>query len=139
MSIIWDCEFQKTETFEFSPGLEILAFPCNQFAGQEPGTNDEIQDVVCTRFKSEFPVFDKVISDKYFAIYGKISLFLMHSIYAIGSVMHWHTLFMHAKNLFEDNAFVFSQARICKQWFLEGYCSIDTSLYFNHSEVIKLL
>nr|AAP81673.1 glutathione peroxidase GSH-PX3 [Lotus japonicus] len=43
-----------------SKGLEILAFPCNQFAGQEPGTNDEIQDVVCTRFKSEFPVFDKV-------------------------------------------------------------------------------
>ncbi|XP_027340701.1 probable phospholipid hydroperoxide glutathione peroxidase [Abrus precatorius] len=41
-------------------GLEILAFPCNQFAGQEPGTNEEIQNVVCTRFKAEFPVFDKV-------------------------------------------------------------------------------
>ena len=24
-------------------GLEILGFPCNQFAGQEPGTNDEVQ------------------------------------------------------------------------------------------------
>jgi len=41
-------------------GFEILAFPCNQFAGQEPGNNDEIAEVVCTRFKSEFPVFDKV-------------------------------------------------------------------------------
>ncbi|KAK7320093.1 hypothetical protein RJT34_04824 [Clitoria ternatea] len=41
-------------------GFEILAFPCNQFAGQEPGTNEEIQEVVCTRFKAEFPVFDKV-------------------------------------------------------------------------------
>ncbi|XP_061355238.1 probable glutathione peroxidase 2 [Gastrolobium bilobum] len=41
-------------------GLEILAFPCNQFAGQEPGSSEEIQDVVCTRFKAEFPVFDKV-------------------------------------------------------------------------------
>eukprot|EP00252_Welwitschia_mirabilis_P016145 TRINITY_DN35676_c0_g1_i1.p1 TRINITY_DN35676_c0_g1~~TRINITY_DN35676_c0_g1_i1.p1 ORF type:complete len:200 (-),score=26.80 TRINITY_DN35676_c0_g1_i1:280-879(-) len=41
-------------------GLEILAFPCNQFAGQEPGTNEEIAQTVCTRFKAEFPVFDKV-------------------------------------------------------------------------------
>ncbi|KAL3498831.1 hypothetical protein ACH5RR_041563 [Cinchona calisaya] len=41
-------------------GLEILAFPCNQFAGQEPGSNAEILDFVCTRFKSEFPIFDKI-------------------------------------------------------------------------------
>jgi len=27
-------------------GLEILAFPCNQFAGQEPGSNEDIQDTV---------------------------------------------------------------------------------------------
>ncbi|KAJ1411822.1 Thioredoxin-like superfamily [Sesbania bispinosa] len=41
-------------------GLEILAFPCNQFGAQEPGTNEQIQEFVCTRFKAEFPVFDKV-------------------------------------------------------------------------------
>ncbi|KAJ7010670.1 glutathione peroxidase 6 [Populus alba x Populus x berolinensis] len=41
-------------------GLEILAFPCNQFGEQEPGTNDQITDFVCTRFKSEFPIFDKI-------------------------------------------------------------------------------
>jgi glutathione peroxidase len=41
-------------------GLEILAFPCNQFLGQEPGNNEEIQQTVCTRFKAEFPIFDKV-------------------------------------------------------------------------------
>ncbi|XP_068661391.1 probable glutathione peroxidase 2 [Aristolochia californica] len=41
-------------------GFEILAFPCNQFAGQEPGSNEEIQQVVCTMFKAEFPVFDKI-------------------------------------------------------------------------------
>ncbi|KAJ8774875.1 hypothetical protein K2173_018134 [Erythroxylum novogranatense] len=41
-------------------GFEILAFPCNQFAGQEPGTNKEIQEVACTTFKAEFPIFDKV-------------------------------------------------------------------------------
>lgn len=41
-------------------GFEILAFPCNQFGAQEPGSNEEIVDFVCTRFKSEFPIFDKV-------------------------------------------------------------------------------
>ncbi|KAJ6802810.1 putative glutathione peroxidase 2 [Iris pallida] len=41
-------------------GFEILAFPCNQFGGQEPGSNDEIKEVACTRFKAEFPIFDKI-------------------------------------------------------------------------------
>ncbi|XP_057978335.1 probable glutathione peroxidase 8 isoform X2 [Malania oleifera] len=41
-------------------GLEILAFPCNQFGEEEPGNNDQILEFVCTRFKSEFPVFDKI-------------------------------------------------------------------------------
>ncbi|KAL0285894.1 UNVERIFIED_CONTAM: putative glutathione peroxidase 2 [Sesamum angustifolium] len=40
-------------------GFEILAFPCNQFASQEPGTNEEIQETACTRFKAEFPIFEK--------------------------------------------------------------------------------
>ncbi|CAN7007894.1 unnamed protein product [Brassica rapa subsp. trilocularis] len=41
-------------------GLEILAFPCNQFGGQEPGSNKEIKDNICTTFKGEFPIFDKI-------------------------------------------------------------------------------
>ncbi|KAF3962028.1 hypothetical protein CMV_013418 [Castanea mollissima] len=41
-------------------GFEILAFPCNQFLGQEPGNNEAIQEVACTMFKAEFPIFDKV-------------------------------------------------------------------------------
>ncbi|BBN01996.1 glutathione peroxidase [Marchantia polymorpha subsp. ruderalis] len=41
-------------------GLEILAFPCNQFGGQEPGTNEQIKEFACSRFKAEFPIFDKV-------------------------------------------------------------------------------
>ncbi|XP_075641785.1 putative glutathione peroxidase 8 [Castanea sativa] len=41
-------------------GLEILAFPCNQFGEEEPGSNDQIVEFVCTRFKSEFPIFDKI-------------------------------------------------------------------------------
>ncbi|RWR91267.1 putative phospholipid hydroperoxide glutathione peroxidase [Cinnamomum micranthum f. kanehirae] len=43
-----------------SQGFEILAFPCNQFGGQEPGPNSEIKQFACTRFKAEFPIFDKV-------------------------------------------------------------------------------
>ncbi|PKA49212.1 Putative glutathione peroxidase 7, chloroplastic [Apostasia shenzhenica] len=41
-------------------GFEILAFPCNQFGGQEPGSNPEIKQFACTRFKADFPIFDKV-------------------------------------------------------------------------------
>uniref|UniRef100_A0A5B7BQN4 Glutathione peroxidase n=1 Tax=Davidia involucrata TaxID=16924 RepID=A0A5B7BQN4_DAVIN len=41
-------------------GFEILAFPCNQFGWQEPGTNEKIQETACTMFKAEFPIFDKI-------------------------------------------------------------------------------
>ncbi|KAF9681328.1 hypothetical protein SADUNF_Sadunf06G0214600 [Salix dunnii] len=41
-------------------GFEILAFPCNQFGGQEPGSNPEIKQFACTKYKAEFPIFDKV-------------------------------------------------------------------------------
>ena len=41
-------------------GFEILAFPCNQLGGQEPGTNEGIGQFACTRFKAEYPIFDKV-------------------------------------------------------------------------------
>lgn len=41
-------------------GMEILAFPCNQFGGQEPGNNEQILEFACTRFKAEYPIFDKV-------------------------------------------------------------------------------
>nr|CAD1833592.1 unnamed protein product [Ananas comosus var. bracteatus]CAD1833611.1 unnamed protein product [Ananas comosus var. bracteatus] len=40
--------------------FEILAFPCNQFLHQEPGTSQEIKEFACTRFKAEYPIFQKV-------------------------------------------------------------------------------
>lgn len=40
-------------------GLEILAFPCNQFGGQEPGTPEQIEAFCSTRFGVTFPVFQK--------------------------------------------------------------------------------
>jgi len=41
-------------------GLEILAFPCNQFAGQESGTDDEIQEFCQVNFGLTFPVLAKI-------------------------------------------------------------------------------
>jgi glutathione peroxidase len=41
-------------------GLEILGFPCNQFKGQEPGTDDEIQDFCKVTYDVTFPVFGKI-------------------------------------------------------------------------------
>ena len=41
-------------------GLEILGFPCNQFLGQEPGSNDEIQSFCSTTYNVTFPLFDKI-------------------------------------------------------------------------------
>lgn len=41
-------------------GLEILAFPCNQFLEQEPGTNDEILDFCSVNYNVTFPLFDKI-------------------------------------------------------------------------------
>jgi glutathione peroxidase len=40
--------------------FEILAFPCNQFGGQEPGSNEQIKEFACTRFKAEYPIMDKI-------------------------------------------------------------------------------
>jgi glutathione peroxidase len=41
-------------------GFSVLAFPCNQFANQEPGANDEIQAFCSTNYDVTFPVFAKV-------------------------------------------------------------------------------
>ena len=41
-------------------GLEILDFPCNQFANQAPGTDDEIHDFCTGRYGITFPQFAKI-------------------------------------------------------------------------------
>ena len=41
-------------------GFEILDFPCNQFANQAPGTDEEIHEFCTLRFGTEFPQFRKV-------------------------------------------------------------------------------
>lgn len=41
-------------------GFEVLGFPCNQFLGQEPGSEEEIQTFCTSRFQVSFPMFAKV-------------------------------------------------------------------------------
>ena len=41
-------------------GLEILDFPCNQFANQAPGSDEEIHSFCTGRFGIKFPQFAKV-------------------------------------------------------------------------------
>ena len=41
-------------------GFSVLAFPCNQFAGQEPGSPDEIAEFCSTNYGVTFPVFEKI-------------------------------------------------------------------------------
>ncbi|MHC9509968.1 glutathione peroxidase [Kangiella sp. M94] len=41
-------------------GLEILAFPCNQFKSQEKGTDEEIKQFCDLNFNISFPLFKKI-------------------------------------------------------------------------------
>ena len=40
--------------------LCVLGFPCNQFGGQEPGTEEQILDFCQTRYEVSFPLFAKI-------------------------------------------------------------------------------
>ena len=56
-------------------GLEVLGFPANDFAGQEPGTNEEIQEFCRTNFSVDFPMFEKiaVTGEEQHPLYGKLT------------------------------------------------------------------
>lgn len=41
-------------------GFVILAFPCNDFGSQEPGTNEEIKEFCSSKYDVTFPLFDKI-------------------------------------------------------------------------------
>jgi len=51
---------QKIYTKYKERDFEILAFPCNDFGGQEPGTNTQIQEFCSVRYGVKFKLFDKV-------------------------------------------------------------------------------
>lgn len=41
-------------------GFEVLAFPANNFMGQEPGTNAEIKEFCSLKFRTTYPLFAKI-------------------------------------------------------------------------------
>jgi glutathione peroxidase len=56
-------QYEKLERLQkqYEPqGFTVLGFPCNQFAGQEPGSNEQIADFCSTTYGVTFPLMDKV-------------------------------------------------------------------------------
>ncbi len=45
---------------KYKDNFVVLAFPCNQFGAQEPGSNDEIASFCDLSFKTSFPLFSKI-------------------------------------------------------------------------------
>lgn len=57
-------------------GLEILAFPSNDFLAQEPGSNQEIQEFCSLTYQVDFPMFAKVpvVGAEKHALYQTLTL-----------------------------------------------------------------
>lgn len=55
-------------------GLVVLGFPCNQFLGQEPGSEEEIKTFCSTTYGVTFPMFSKidVNGDNRHPLYSKL-------------------------------------------------------------------
>ncbi len=51
---------QKLQDKYKDKGFTVLAFPCNQFNGQEPGTPEEIKQFCSTKYNVTFPLFKKI-------------------------------------------------------------------------------
>lgn len=51
---------QQLQTAYERRGFSVLAFPCNQFGAQEPGTEAEICDFAARTYATSFPIFAKV-------------------------------------------------------------------------------
>jgi glutathione peroxidase len=47
------------EEFDDHP-FEVLAFPCNQFGAQEPGSNEEVLEFAQTKYNVNFQMFSKI-------------------------------------------------------------------------------
>ena len=71
MNVASKCSYTKsgyeaaTELFDkYGKGDDakfvVLAFPCNQFGSQEPGTEAEITEFACTKFKADYPIMAKI-------------------------------------------------------------------------------
>lgn len=53
-------DLQKLQETYSDRGFTVLAFPCNQFNGQEPGTAEEVKEFCSITFGVDFPVMGKI-------------------------------------------------------------------------------
>lgn len=53
-------QLERLQTTYGDRGLQVLGFPCNQFGGQEPGTDEQIADFCSATYGVTFPVFSKI-------------------------------------------------------------------------------
>lgn len=53
-------ELEELQRAYGDKGFSVLGFPSNQFAGQEPGTAEEIETFCSTTYGVSFPMFEKV-------------------------------------------------------------------------------
>ena len=51
---------EKLQNNYSSEVFSVLAFPCNQFGGQEPGTNEQITEFCSLNYGNTFPIFSKI-------------------------------------------------------------------------------
>ena len=51
---------EKLHATHKDAGFSVLAFPCNQFGSQEPGSTEEIVEFCEMRFQTSFPLFEKI-------------------------------------------------------------------------------
>lgn len=58
-----------------SQGLEVLGFPANNFKGQEPGTDNDIQQFCSTEYNVQFPLYSKisVVGDDQHPLYQQLT------------------------------------------------------------------
>ena len=51
---------EKLQNNYSSEVFSVLAFPCNQFGGQEPGTNEQFTEFCSLNYGNTFPIFSKI-------------------------------------------------------------------------------
>ena len=57
---------QLVELTEKYPELRVLAFPCNQFGGQEPGTDQEIKEFATNKYNAKVREYEGLSPNKSF-------------------------------------------------------------------------
>ncbi len=85
-------------------GLEILAFPSNDFGGQEPLANKEIQEFCSINFKVSFPVFQKIVvkGPKAHPLYEFLSKKSLNGVKSMSPKWNFHKYLIDKNGVYVD-------------------------------------